>query len=367
MASVQHATTATTTTAMTATTRKNAGPLTTAFRAPSRCFDRTLDMGVFNTLDQGGYEYAQDLSMFVTDAGTARSLCPSAAVVPCLPGHGRHRGRGIFFSPGLACPSSWQTVASASAANASGDYLYVNGIVASTLLPGESAYVCCLRCVSGRASCMRAGGREEKGGGEGEERGGEGGQKRADTTFVRLARGFDYMVNFPPAPPVVYLHLGRGQLRRAAAPVLVVRGQLDAARDDADGRRLRRDADVDGRRPREPAARLVPHHQAVRAHHPAEPPAAGRGRRADGGGGGRGLGGATVGGAVALLALVAVALALARRRRRWGPPGRAKPELDAAGRPELEARELHELDAGAVAKDAPARRRPDRRRAGGRG
>ncbi|KAM4057421.1 hypothetical protein HRG_014413 [Hirsutella rhossiliensis] len=122
--------------------RKNAGPLTTAFHAPSRCYDLTLDTGVLSTLDQGGFEYAQDLSMFVTDFRRAHSLCPSAPFIPCLPHYSKMQGRDNFFSPGLMCPTGWQTVAGAMKLGITGEYLYDYGIDVLTLLPDERVYVC---------------------------------------------------------------------------------------------------------------------------------------------------------------------------------------------------------------------------------
>ncbi|PHH92675.1 hypothetical protein CDD83_6093 [Cordyceps sp. RAO-2017] len=144
--------------------RSNLGPLTTAYQPPSRCFDRTFDAASLSTLQQGGFDYAKALSMFVTNAASVHELCPSASLLRCLPHYRRYsslKGPGLFFSPGLECPSGWQTVAAVTASNVPSGYLYVDGIVASTLLPDESAHVCC-------------------------------------------PRGFDYVVAVPPAPPVVY-------------------------------------------------------------------------------------------------------------------------------------------------------------------
>ncbi|KJZ77397.1 hypothetical protein HIM_03121 [Hirsutella minnesotensis 3608] len=126
--------------------RLNVGPMTTAFEPPARCFDRTLNSGVSTTLQQGGLEFADDLSMFITDIRSAEEICPSASIFPCLPHFRKYRelkGPHLFYSPGIACPKGWQTVASVMGSNTPNSLRYINGIVASTLLPGESAFICC--------------------------------------------------------------------------------------------------------------------------------------------------------------------------------------------------------------------------------
>ncbi|KAM4061777.1 hypothetical protein HRG_011785 [Hirsutella rhossiliensis] len=323
-------------------TRKNAGPLTTAFGAPSRCFDRTLDSAVFGTLDQGGFDYAQDLSIFVTDFRSAHSICPSASFVPCLPHYSRYRkfqGRGIFFSPGLECPTSWRTVASATASNTSSNYLYINGIVVSTLLPDESAYVCC-------------------------------------------PIGFDYMVNIPPSPPVVYCTSAvskfdamHKQWSCSGNSTLEEMTGTDA------GYVITLTSTLSGRTSIMPVSFMTvklyaPTIQLNRRPH--DVPASltmttttgsqnggPRGGSAQDSGQARATvphGGAIAGiavGAVGLMALLGVAVALLwnRRRKRHeadaAAAGWTKPELDGAARPdprhgrsELEASERHELDAG---------------------
>ncbi|KAM4065911.1 hypothetical protein HRG_000071 [Hirsutella rhossiliensis] len=324
-------------------TRKNAGPLTTAFDAPSRCFDRTLDSAVSATLDQGGFDYAKDLSIFVTDFRSAHSICPSASFIPCLPHYSRYskfQGRGIFFSPGLECPTSWQTVASATASNTSSNYLYVNGIIVSTLLPDESAYVCC-------------------------------------------PIGFDYIVNIPPSPPVVYctsavskfdaMHKqwscsGNSMLEEMIGTDA---GYAITLASTANGRTSKMPVSFMtvklyaptiqlNRRPHDVPASLTMTTMTTGTQN-GDP----QGGSAQDSGQGRGTvlhGGAIAGiavGAVGLIALLGVAVALLwnRRRKRHEADAAAagwnKPELDGVARPdprhgrsELEASERHELDAG---------------------
>lgn len=333
-------------------TRKNAGPLTTAFEAPSRCFDRTLDSAVFSSLDQGGYEFAQDLSIFMTDLRSAHSICPSEPFVPCLPNQRRHRKvqeRGVFFSPGLECPTSWRTVASVTASNTTGSFLYVNGIAVSTLLPDESAHVCCPMQVLARGRRFSV--------------------SRPMLTGA-TGSGFDYMVNLPPSPPVVYCTSAVSRFDGAHKQWSCAGNSTLAEMTGTDaGYAITLTSTWSGRTSRTPVSftsvkLYAPTIQLNRRPRDAAASPTGGTRREDGQPRAAGLGGGAVAGiAVGIVALLGVAAALVWKRRRRGAgraepgAGRDEPELDGAARldgvhcrSELEARglERHELGADQI-------------------
>ncbi|PFH55914.1 hypothetical protein XA68_17392 [Ophiocordyceps unilateralis] len=323
------ATTTTTGAAAAATAQRlNLGPLTTVHQAPSRCYDRTLDTNVYATLDQGGSEFAQDLSMFVTDPSTVEALCPTAPFLSCLPrpsGAPPPRGTGHFFSPGLECPAGWQTVASVTGLTAPRDYMYVNGIVVSTLLPDENVVICC-------------------------------------------PSGFNYVTAFPPAPPVVvcssvltepssayrYWSCAHGDVsfvegtRPGAGYVLTVTAT-------SGGHTNQIPVSYNSIRIYAPTIQLNYRSRDVRTTAASSPINAGPSL------GGGAIAGIVVGAVAILLLLLSALMLCARRRRRSRPQAEdtttwSKPELDGAAssgptplgptrvRSELEARERHELD-----------------------
>jgi hypothetical protein len=97
------------------------GPLTTTFTPPTECatpFDLALPATKLG------------LGLFYWDCNSKRS---------CFPGRGRSLATNVpggFYSPGLYCPEGWETAATIDSRTPK---LY------SSLLPGETAAICCPR------------------------------------------------------------------------------------------------------------------------------------------------------------------------------------------------------------------------------
>ncbi|PWI68513.1 hypothetical protein PCL_01602 [Purpureocillium lilacinum] len=87
-------------------------------------------------------EYVENCTMF-----RAERLCRSVEPVQCFPhvtSLSDIAGTGYFYSPGLHCPDSWKTVATVTAGQAgNASSTRISGVWMDTLLPGETAAVCC--------------------------------------------------------------------------------------------------------------------------------------------------------------------------------------------------------------------------------
>lgn len=126
------------------TARYNIGPLTTTYTPPSECQRCTLATDQIGT----GQFYS------ICEAYISELPCHSQkwTLSPCLPQVTNISSQifgelAAFYSPGLACPSGWETAATVTSGAQGANYGLVNGIGIETLLPNETAAVCCPKYV----------------------------------------------------------------------------------------------------------------------------------------------------------------------------------------------------------------------------
>ncbi|KAJ6440295.1 CFEM domain-containing protein [Purpureocillium lavendulum] len=122
--------------------RQNIGPLTTEFTPDWRCsvcsFEGTDNKPNYST------EYFELCTAFRKER-----LCPSVEPPACFPHVTAVSDISIgtfFYSPGLHCPQGWKTVATVTAGQtdvSSPAAPSISGVGLATLLPGETAAVCC--------------------------------------------------------------------------------------------------------------------------------------------------------------------------------------------------------------------------------
>lgn len=139
-------------------TFQNYGPLTTMYTPPPSC--TATHRMIFGTMVQDDHPrgwYSMDC------ASTKYSDCiPTPTAKPMTPAEG-HRPIGSYYSPGIYCPSGWETVAQAardgdkppttSGAMSLGASLtfpyfpYMPALLARSLQPSETIALCCPRYV----------------------------------------------------------------------------------------------------------------------------------------------------------------------------------------------------------------------------
>ncbi|KAK5989316.1 hypothetical protein PT974_10831 [Cladobotryum mycophilum] len=125
----------TTETSTASSTRAILGPLTTVFNPPDYCKQCFID-----PLSGTGSEIG------ICSLYKSRGMCTSQTLAECLPSATNYYDllpSSAFYSPGLECPSGWQTMAFVSSLL---NYNYVsptNGVNPNTLLQGETAIICC--------------------------------------------------------------------------------------------------------------------------------------------------------------------------------------------------------------------------------
>ncbi|KAJ6438852.1 transmembrane alpha-helix domain-containing protein [Purpureocillium lavendulum] len=89
--------------------------------------------------NHGGPSWYEGCNIFNTETYCGEPL----ACLPRVTSYSDIEGGYFFYSPGLSCPSSWRTVATATAGGDGRGGTVVNGIRVDTLLEGETAAVCC--------------------------------------------------------------------------------------------------------------------------------------------------------------------------------------------------------------------------------
>lgn len=113
--------------------RQVIAPLTTAFSFPEEC-----SMGFYRDSTTVGDSLYQSCSAYTTE-----QMCESSKKPSCYPkitADSDLKGGGYFFSPGLACPSSWVTAFTVT--SGPGGKL-ASAVDMETLLPSETVAVCC--------------------------------------------------------------------------------------------------------------------------------------------------------------------------------------------------------------------------------